>query len=93
MTNPDHQRFADWAHLTGTHAPDHYVMTKLNRLRLDEVRAITREHFDIETERVFASTSNQGAGRLTPAIQVRHPNLAETDFTTQSLFVVARLKA
>jgi SAM-dependent methyltransferase len=92
LTNPDQQRFADWAHLTGTHAPDHYVMTKLNRLRLDEVRAITREHFEIETERVFASTPNQGAGRLTPAIQASHPELAESDFTTQSLFIVARLK-
>ena len=92
LTNPIQQRFADWAHLDGTHPPDHYVMTKLNRLRLEEVRAITGQHFEIELERTTPSTPNQGAGRLTEAIRARHPNLTEADFTTQSLFCVARLK-
>jgi SAM-dependent methyltransferase len=92
LTNPVQQRFADWAHLTGTHPPDHYVMTKLNRLRLEEVRAITGQHFEIELERTTPSTPNQGAGRLTEAIRARHPALTAADFTTQSLFCVARLK-
>ena len=92
LTNPVQQRFADWAHLDGTHPPDHYVMTKLNRLRLDEVRAITGQHFEIEMERTTPSTPNQGAGHLAEAIRARHPELTEADFTTQSLFCVARLK-
>jgi len=91
--NMEQRRFLDWEHLSGTHPPDHYVMTKLNRLRLDEVRAITGQHFEIEYERSFPSTPNQGAGRLTDAIRARHPALRETDFTTQSLFCVARRKA
>ena len=90
--NPQQQRFADWAHLEGTHPPDHYVMTKLNRCSLAQVRAITAEHFDIEVERTFPSTPNQGAGRLTEAIRARHPELSATDYTTQSLFCVARLR-
>ena len=92
LTNPVQPRFADWAHLDGTHPPDHYVMTKLNRLRLEEVRAITGQHFEIELERTTPSTPNQGAGRLTGAIHARHPDLTAADFTTQSLFCVARLK-
>ena len=92
LTNPVQQRFADWAHLDGTHPPDHYVMTKLNRLRLEEVRAITGQHFEIELERTTPSTPNQGAGRITDAIRARHPELTAADFTTQSLFCVARLK-
>ena len=92
LTNPVQPRFADWAHLDGTHPPDHYVMTKLNRLRLEEVRAITGQHFEIELERTTPSTPNQGAGRLTGAIHARHPELTAADFTTQSLFCVARLK-
>ena len=67
-------------------------MTKLNRLRLDEVRAITGQHFEIEKERTTPSTLNQGAGRLTEAIRARHPALTAADFNTQSLFCVARLK-
>ncbi len=93
LTNAGHQRFADWAHLEGGHAPDHYVMTKLNRLRLDEVRAITRQRFDIEVDRTIPSTPNQGAGRLSSASLARHPDLTEDDLTTQSLFCVARLKS
>ncbi len=93
LTNSDHQRFVDWGHLVGEHPPEHYVMTKLNRLRLEEVREITREHFEIEVDRTFPSTSNQGAGRLTDAIRARHPDLTEADLTTQSLFCVARLKS
>ena len=92
MTKLEHQRIVDWAHLDGEHPPDHYVMTKLNRLRLDEVRAITRQHFEIEVDRTFLSTQNQGAGRLGDAIRARHPDLTEADLTTQSLFCVARLK-
>ena len=93
LTKPEHQRFVDWAHLEGEHAPDHYVMTKLNRLRLDEVRAITEKLFKIEVDRTFPSTKNQGAGRLTDAIRSRHPDLTEVDLTTQSLFCVAQLKS
>lgn len=92
LSRPEHQRFADWAHLEGKHPPGHYVMTKLNRLGLDQVRSITRQHFAIEVDRIFPSTENQGAGRLTAAIRARHPKLTEADLTTQSLFCVARLK-
>ena len=93
LAKAEHQRFVDWAHLDGVHPPDHYVMTKLNRLRLDEVRTLTDQHFEIEVARTFLSTTNQGAGRLTDAIRARHPDLKEADLTTQSLFCVARLKS
>ena len=93
LAKAEHQRFVDWAHLDGVHPPDHYVMTKLNRLRLDEVRTLTDQHFEIEVARTFPSTPNQGAGRLTDAIRARHPDLKEADLTTQSLFCVARLKS
>ena len=93
LTKWEHRRFVDWAHLDGAHPPDHYVMTKLNRLRLDEVRALTDQHFEIEVARTFLSTTNQGAGRLTDAIRARHPDLTEADLTMQSLFCVARLKS
>jgi len=68
------------------------VMTKLNRLRLSEVRALTEKQFEIEEWLPTPSTPDQGAGRLTDAIQARHPELEESDFTTQSVLVVARKK-
>lgn len=86
-------RYLDWAHLEGSFQADSYVMTKLNRLRLDEVRALTERQFEIEVWQTTPSTADQGAGRLTDAIRRRHPDLSEADFTTQSAWVVARKKA
>lgn len=91
--DPDQARFLDWAHLEGAFPADSYVMTKLNRLRLAEVRALTEKQFEIEVWQTTPSTPDQGAGRLTDAIRSRHPGLSEADFTTQSAWVVARKKA
>lgn len=88
--DPEQARYVDWAHLTTPHAADSYVMTKLNRLRMDEVRAITEKLFEIEIWRPTASTEDQGVKRLTPEIRARHPELSEADFTTQNIFVVAK---
>lgn len=90
--DPEQARYLDWAHLTTDHAPDSYVMNKLNRLRMDEVRAITERRFRIQVWQPTASTPEQGATRLTDAIRARHPGLADADFTTQNIFVVAQRK-
>jgi hypothetical protein len=68
-------------------------MTKLNRFRLSEVRALIEKQFEIEAWKPTLSTPDQGAGRLTDAVRKRHPDLSESDFTTQSVWVVARKKA
>ena len=86
-------RYLDWAHLDGDFPEDSYVMTKLNRLRLSQVRRITEKRFEIEVWRTTASTPDQGAGRLTETVRARHPDLTLEDFTTQSAWVVARKKA
>jgi SAM-dependent methyltransferase len=91
--NPEHTRYFDWAHLEGEFPADSYVMTKLNRFRLSEVRALTEKQFEIEAWKPTLSTPDQGAGRLTDAVRKRHHNLSESDFTTQSVWVVARKKA
>ena len=85
-------RYLDWGHLEGEFPADSHVMTKLNRLRLSEVRALTEKQFEIEEWLPTPSTPDQGAGRLTDAIRARHPELEESDFTTQSVLVVARKK-
>ncbi len=82
--------YLDWAHLDTAHAADSYVMTRLNRLRMDEVRAITERCFTIEVWHTVESSPEQGLERLTPAIMERHPELRRQDFTTQNVFVVAK---
>lgn len=90
--DPQQQRYTDWEHLQGEFPADSYVMTKLNRYRLDEVRQITEKWFTIEQWKPVLSAPEQGAGRLTDLVRSRHPQLAETDFTTQSVWVLARKK-
>jgi SAM-dependent methyltransferase len=91
--DPTQALYIDWAHLSTAHAPGTYVMTKLNRLSMAELRHIIQEAgFDIEVWRPTASTEEQGVTRLTSSIRARHPNLTEADFTTQNIFVVAKLR-
>jgi len=91
--SPEQARYMDWAHLAGEFPRDSYMMTKLNRLRLSQVRALTEKQFDIEAWKTTASTPDQGGGRLTDAVRKRHPELTEEDFTIQSVWVLARKKA
>ena len=65
--NTEQRRFVDWAHLSGTHPPDHYVMTKLNRLRLDEVRAITGQQLSTKAAAtIYARLAALMPGGVTP---------------------------
>ena len=83
-------KYVDWAHLSTDHPADSYVMTKLNRLKMSEVRSINEKLFQIEVWQPTSSTAEQGVSRLTPEIRARHSDLSEADFTTQNIFVVAR---
>ncbi|QLC23984.1 class I SAM-dependent methyltransferase [Parasphingopyxis algicola] len=44
------RQLIDWNHIlnVGNFAPDHYMRTKLNRIKLDELKRMTRIAFDIE---------------------------------------------
>lgn len=90
--DPAQAPYLDWAHLETPHPADSYVMTKLNRLHMDELREITERRFTIEVWQPSSSSEEQGIKRLTPSIQLRHPGLKLDDFTTQNIFVVARRK-
>ncbi|MEO8243315.1 MAG: methyltransferase domain-containing protein [bacterium] len=84
--------FVDWAHLDYQPAVGHYLQRGLNRMRLDDVIETTRRYFDIDEMEEVPARPENGASRLTDAIRARHPELAERDFLTQNLFVVARVR-
>jgi SAM-dependent methyltransferase len=88
--DPLQASYVDWAHLESPHSADSYVMTKLNRLRLSELRAITERYFRITVWQPTASARDQGIERLTADIMRRHADLTREDFTTQNVFVVAQ---
>jgi SAM-dependent methyltransferase len=96
--NPRHQLVYDWRHITA--APDlpatHMFKRSLNRVRLDELRAIVEQHYDIvEWEEI--PSSDTAVARLTPEIvdRVREtiPDITERELTVNTVLVVARPKA
>ncbi|MEZ5912988.1 MAG: methyltransferase domain-containing protein [Paracoccaceae bacterium] len=88
--DPDGGRLADWGHVSFDPPAGHYIARSLNRIRLDDLLALTARHFDIEIAEETRSSETTGLGRLTPAIRARHSGLGERDFTVQNLFCVAR---
>jgi SAM-dependent methyltransferase len=95
--NPKHQQVYDWRHinLVADLPRDHYIMTNLNRIRLDELHEVTAKYFDILHWDEVPSTQ-QTLARLTPEIveRVREavPDITERELTTNTVLAVARPK-
>jgi SAM-dependent methyltransferase len=85
----DQANFVDWAHLDFEAPPGHYFHTGLNKVRLDELKAIVLRHFDIKEWTEIPSDAQRGAGRLTPELRARHPDASERELTTQNVFCIA----
>ncbi len=93
-----HRQIADWRHidLVPSLPAYHLYLTDLNRVRLDELRAITEKYFDIEHWEEIPS-SPATLDRLTPEIldRVRQtvPDLTERDLSINVVLAIASPKA
>jgi SAM-dependent methyltransferase len=98
LANPAHREVYDWRHITMVPdlPADHYVMTSLNRVRLDELRAVVEQHFDIVRWEEIPSSPDT-LDRLTPEVldRVRRvvPDISERELRTNAVLGVARPKA
>ena len=90
--DPEQKKYMDWAHLDFDPPPDHYIATGLNRVRLDELRAIVERHYDIKEWTERPSDENNGGGRLTPEILARHPEHSERELRIHNVLCVAQPK-
>ncbi|AWF83266.1 methyltransferase type 12 [Microbulbifer sp. A4B17] len=95
--NPDHLKFCDWNHINiFQQLPhDHYLHTHLNRIRIDELRSLTRKYFNIDTWELQPSHDNI-MQRLTPEIKTRAreeiPDITLDEMKTNVVFCVAYAK-
>lgn len=93
-----HQKIYDWRHLSEPPEPPLSRMVKrsLNRVRLDELRTIVEEHYDVVEWQEIPS-SDAAIARLTPEVldRVRAtiPDITERELTTNTVLVVARPKS
>ncbi|SMY10360.1 hypothetical protein LOM8899_04535 [Flavimaricola marinus] len=91
-SDPKQRDMIDWGHVEYDPAPEHYIARGLNRIRLDEIIAITEKYFEIEVSEEIPSRPDTGVNRLTDEIRRRYPYLTDRDFLTQNLFCLARLR-
>jgi SAM-dependent methyltransferase len=91
--DPEQQKFVDWAHLDFEPPEDHVIRRSLNRIRLDELKAMTRRHYEIDVWDEQRADLNHGAGRLTPMVKARHPGYSEREMLVHHVFCIARPKA
>lgn len=83
--DPVQQKFLDWNHLNLDPETEASLDGKLNRIRLDEIRALTERYFDIDSWEEIPSGPERGAGRLTDEIRRRFPQYSERELTTQNV--------
>jgi SAM-dependent methyltransferase len=86
----EQKKYMDWAHIRFVPSDDHYFLRGLNKLRLDELRAITERHYDIEEWKEIPSRRSAGGERLTDEIVERFPELTRRDLDIHNVFCVAR---
>ncbi len=97
-TDPRHQQVYDWRHVNSVPAlaDDHYFMTHLNRVRLDELRDVVGRYFDIVRWDEIPS-SEATLARLTPEVieRVRQavPDITERDLQVKAVMGVVRPRA
>lgn len=91
--DPNQQKFLDWNHLALDPETEAALAGKLNRIRLDEIRALTERYFQVESWQEIPSGPNRGAGRLTDEIRRRFPQCTDREFTTQNVLCRARKRA
>ena len=89
-TDHRQQQVVDWRHLEPDEELDAHLATRVNRISLDDLRALTDRHFVIAVWEEKLSNDTEGRSRLTPGILMQHPSRTRRDLETQSVYCVAR---
>ena len=92
LTDPSQAEMVDWGHVEYDPAPEHYIARGLNRIRLDDLIALTERFFDIDLSEEKPSRAETGLGRLNDTIRARYDYLTDRDFETQNLLCVATVR-
>lgn len=91
-SDPSQAEMVDWGHVEYAPAPEHYIARGLNRIRLDDLIALTERYFEIETSEEKPSRPATGLGRLTDEVRDSYPYLTDRDFETQNLLCIATVR-
>lgn len=85
--DPEQQQFMDWRHVLFDPPEDHLFRRWLNRIRLDELKAVTGKHFSIQKWQEIED--KDGRVRLTDAIRQELHAYSERELTTAKVLCIA----
>ena len=89
--NEEHLKYADWNHIGYAPAPDHIFSTGLNRIRIDDLKAITSEFFDILSWDEVAE-KDAIKRRLDNAILERRAEYTARELLTKHVICLAQVR-
>jgi SAM-dependent methyltransferase len=90
-SNAEHVAVADWAHVKFDAPPDHPFRTNLNRIRIDELRAIVERYFEIDSWEEVAEKSKV-VSRLTRDLEKRLAPITRRELTVKHVVCLATVK-
>lgn len=93
LNDSDQRKYLDWAHIRFEPPEGHYFSTGLNRISLDNLKALTERYYDVEIWKEIPSRRSVGGKRLTEEIVARFPELTRRDLEIHNVFCVAKRKA
>lgn len=82
----EQQNYLDWNHLTFQPPEGHYFHRGLNKIRLDELRALTEKYFKI----IVWNEIPDKTGRLSDDVRARHPKFSRRELEVGKVFCIAR---
>ena len=88
----EQKQYMDWAHIRFEAPEGHYFHRGLNKIKLDELRALVERDYDIEIWREIPSEERIGGGRLTDEIVARFPELTRRDLYIHNVYCIAKRK-
>lgn len=86
--DPEQRLLADWGHVNFDPPPGHYIGSELNRIRLDDLRALVERHFSI-VQWVETPESPGVIRRLTPQVKAKLPNHSTRELLTKHVVCLA----
>ena len=89
---PEQKKYVDWAHIRFEAPADHYFHRGLNKIRLDDLKALVERYYDIEVWEEIPSNERNGGKRLTNEIVARFPELSRRELAVHNVFCIAKRK-
>lgn len=90
--DPEQKRYIDWEHLKLADSRSDILSKKLNKIRLQDLRRLTKKYFTILDWQEIRTDPGRGSLRLTGEILRKYPQYKKKEFLIQNVICLAKVK-